>query len=186
MTSSTTAVTLKLQKFLVVDFLIMSMRPHKHNGSWQWKLGQEEKNKSHHIFFFWHSGKLNPMLNYMKRMHIWETKLDLIGCPTLLFFFSDVFCSREHWSKKTYWSQVFFFSFFGTHSSSSFLWRPRNNWKECLNPNDIDEKSLFYFYLPISSLVITFNFDLSMIWSIQTTKPYLRFISWKWVFLFSV
>ena len=52
MTSSTTAVTLKLQKFLVVDFLIMSMRPHKHNGSWQWKLGQEEKKISLITFFF--------------------------------------------------------------------------------------------------------------------------------------
>ena len=69
-----------------------------------------KKNKSHHIFFFWHSGKLNRMLNYMKRMHIWETKLDLIGCPTLLFFLLRRLCSREHWSKKTYWSQVFFLS----------------------------------------------------------------------------
>ena len=158
MTSSTTAVTLKLQKFLVVDFLIMSMRPHKHNGSWQWKLGQEEKKISLiTFFFFWHSGKLNPMLNYMKRMHIWETKLDLIGCPTLLFSSPTSFAQENIGVKRHIGHK--FFSFFGTHSSSSFLWRPRNNWKECLNPNNIDEKRILCFCLPNSSLVITYNFD---------------------------
>ena len=48
------------------------------------------------------------MLNYMKRMHIWETKLDLIGCPTLLFSSPTSF-AQENIEVKRHIGHKFFF-----------------------------------------------------------------------------